>query len=191
MAAYLIRRQFLACLGAGLMVACAAQPSHLPPPAFEPDPPAVTRVFLVRHAEKAAGTDPALTDAGTARAAQLAERLGAEGVTAIWSTDTLRTRDTARPLAARLGLEVQIYDAGALPAFAASLAETAGVMVVVGHSNTTDVLAGLLGADPGPPIDDASEFDRLYVVSIGQEGSVWSRIERYGAPSATAASRQP
>lgn len=185
MAAHLIRRWFIAGLAAGLIAACASPPTHLPPPDFEPEPPAVTRLFLMRHAEKEAGADPALTAAGMARAIQLAERLRGEGVTGIWSTATRRTRDTASPLAAAFGLEVEIYDAGDLPAFAASLKETPGVMVVVGHSNTTDMLAGLLGADPGPPIDDAAEFDRLYVISIGADGAVRSRMERYGVLSAS------
>lgn len=191
MAAHLIRRRLLACLAAGLLAACASAPSHLPPPEFAPEPAFVTRLFLMRHAEKETGPDPALTGAGTARAAQLAERLGGEGVSQIWSTDTRRTQDTVRPLATALGLEVQSYDAGALPAFAASLTQTAGVKVVVGHSNTTDVLAGLLGADPGPPIDDAAEFDRLYVISIGEDGAVRSRMERYGALSAIPAGEAP
>jgi 2,3-bisphosphoglycerate-dependent phosphoglycerate mutase len=57
------------------------------------------------------------------------------------------------------------------------------VKLVVGHSNTTGALAGHLGGDPGPAIDDATEFDRLYVISITEDGTVSSRIERYGAPS--------
>lgn len=184
MAAHLIQRAFLALIAVGMIAGCATPPSHLPPPEFAPEPPAVTRLFLLRHAEKQGGSDPALTGPGMARAIQLAERLRGEGVTAIWSTATRRTQDTAGPLAAALGLEVATYDAGALPAFAASLTETPGVIVVVGHSNTTDVLAGLIGADPGPPIDDAAEFDRLYVISIGEDGGRRSRIERYGAPLA-------
>jgi hypothetical protein len=52
---------------------------------------------------------------------------------------------------------------------------------VVGHSNTTDALAALLGADPGPAIAEATEFDRLYVIAIDENDVVRSRIERYGA----------
>ncbi|MFN4023240.1 MAG: histidine phosphatase family protein [Hyphomonas sp.] len=191
MAAHLIRRAFVALMAAGMVAGCANPPSHLPPPDFVPEPAAVTRVFLLRHAEKEAGADPALTGSGMARAVQLAERLRGEGVTAIWSTATRRAQDTAAPLAAVLGLEVATYDAGDLPTFAAGLMETPGVIVVVGHSNTTDVLAGLVGADPGPPIDDAAEFDRLYVISLGEDGVLRARIERYGARSAAAAGGPP
>jgi len=61
------------------------------------------------------------------------------------------------------------------------------VKLVVGHSNTTDALAALLGADPGPEIVEATEFDRLYVIDIHASGVVRSRIVRYGTPSVSAA----
>jgi 2,3-bisphosphoglycerate-dependent phosphoglycerate mutase len=183
MAAHLIRRGFLAILAAGLLAACMTAPQQASRAETAADPAPVTRLFLVRHAEKEAGPDPALTPAGEARAAALAERLAAEGVTEIWSTDTRRTQGTARPLAAARELAVQSYDPRALPAFANQLAETPGIKLVVGHSNTTDALAALIGADPGPPIDDAAEFDRLYVIMITDGYQVSSRIERYGQPS--------
>lgn len=182
MAAYLIRRRFLALIALGLVSACMTPvPASSETAASTVEP--ATRLFLVRHGEKQAGADPALSAAGELRAAALAERLSAEGVTEIWSTATRRTEQTAGPLAVALALPVQTYDAGALPTFANQLSETPGVKLVVGHSNTADALAALLGADPGPPIDDATEFDRLYVITITDGYQVSSRIERYGAPS--------
>jgi 2,3-bisphosphoglycerate-dependent phosphoglycerate mutase len=106
-----------------------------------------------------------------------------EGVTEVWSTQTRRTQQTAAPLAVQRGLQVQPYDASTLPAFASWLKDAPGVKLVVGHSNTTDALAALLGADPGPAIVEATEFDRLYVIAIDENGIVRSRIERYGAAS--------
>lgn len=190
MAAHLIRRRFLAFVAAGLMAACLTPvqaSAETAVPAAEP----VTRLFLVRHGEKEAGSDPALSPAGALRAAALVERLSAEGVTEIWSTATRRTQETAAPLAAVLGLPVQTYDAAELPAFGNQLAATPGVKLVVGHSNTTDALAALIGADPGPPIDDAAEFDRLYVITITGGHQVTSRIERYGAPASGAETPLP
>lgn len=183
MAANLIRRGLLAALGALALAACASAPEPEPEPATPETSEAEVIVFLVRHGEKEAGDDPALTPEGQARAETLAGMLAAEGVTEIWSTETRRTKATAAPLAASTGLAVQIYDAKTLPAFALWLRDTPGVKLVVGHSNTTDVLAGHLGGDPGPAINDATEFDRLYVILIAEDGTVSSRIERYGASS--------
>jgi broad specificity phosphatase PhoE len=123
-------------------------------------------IYLVRHAEKLDDSrDPPLNDAGRARAAALAAMLRDAGITRIWSTDYLRTRHTAAPLAERLGLAVEAYRPAQLDQFAAELLRTPGRHLVVGHSNTTGELVKALGGDPGPPIAD-DEYDRLYVVSV-------------------------
>lgn len=140
-------------------------------------------VYLVRHAEKVLGVDdPALTAEGQARADALAERLADAGLTHIHSSDTKRTRDTAAPIAQATGLEVKLYDPRDLPAMAAQLKATPGRHLVVGHSNTTPPLAGLLGAEPGADIVEATEYDRLYVIEITPGGTT-GRIERFGAAS--------
>ena len=97
MAADLKRRGLLALIGAVLISACASAPAGEVAVAAEPD---YARVFLVRHAEKETGSDPALTADGAVRAKALAARLAGEGVTEIWSTRTNRTEQTAAPLAA-------------------------------------------------------------------------------------------
>lgn len=175
MAAHLTARRFLYLLAAGFLAACATPVSSV---SGAHDG---ALIFLVRHAEKETGADPALSAAGIARAEALAERLATAGVTEIWSTATRRTEQTADPLAKALSLPVQIYNPDALPAFAERVKSSPGVKLVVGHSNTTDVLAALIGADPGPPIDEAAEFDRLYVISLDQGVPAASSIERYGA----------
>lgn len=144
--------------------------------------------YLVRHAEKLTGDalselpdprDPPLTQAGEQRAEALADLLADAEITRIWSTDTKRTRDTAQPLADRLGIEIELYDASDLGAFAAQLKrEASGHVLIVGHSNTTPGLAEALGADPGPPIVEATEYDRLYVISL-ETGQ--GEIQRFGA----------
>jgi broad specificity phosphatase PhoE len=169
----------LAGISATLLVACQAAPA-----------PETGTAYLVRHAEKVTGEalatladprDPPLTADGAARAEALADRLLDAGVSEVWSTDTKRTRDTAAPLAARLGLEVQLYDPSDLPGFAAQLkANSTATVLVVGHSNTTPQLAEALGADPGLPIVEKTEYDRLYVVDLATSDG---EIERFGAAS--------
>jgi phosphohistidine phosphatase SixA len=154
--------------------------TSLPGMAFAADGPAL--VFLVRHAEKlAVGADPALSEAGQLRAAALANLLQDASIERIYSTDFLRTRDTATPLASRLGLPVMIYDWDALDALAAELKKPGSRSLGVGHSDTTPELVGILGGDPGPPIDEPAEYDRLYVVTIAGDGSVSTELRRYGA----------
>jgi probable phosphoglycerate mutase len=151
--------------------------------------PETGTAYLVRHAEKVTSgeamvvadpKDPPLTAAGQSRAKVLAEMLEGEPITAIWSSDYKRTRDTAAPLADLLNLEVQIYDPGDLEGLAAQLrANPNQTVLVVGHSNTTPQLAEALGGEGGTPIYEKSEYDRLYVVDLNT-GS--SEIRRFGAP---------
>ncbi len=160
-----------------MLSACSAPASKLSAPKSD-------AIFLVRHAEKTAEKkDPALTEAGEARAAALSERLAGEGITDIHSSDTKRTRDTAAPLAKKLGLEVQIYDPRDLPAMAAKLKAAPGRHLVVGHSNTTPQLTELLGGDGGTPIIEATEYDRLYIVTTEDGEPVKSYLTRYGEKS--------
>ena len=95
-----------------------------------------------------------------------------------------RTRSTAAPLAEALGLKVRLYDPRDLEAFARRLKEEGGRHLVVGHSNTTPELVGLLGGEPGTAIDEAVEYGRLYVVVIDAGGRAGSMLLRYGRPAA-------
>lgn len=140
-----------------------------------------TVIFLVRHADKAEeGRDPPLSEAGKIRASGLASTLQNAGIDYIHSTDYKRTRDTAAPVAALLGLQVQIYDPRALELFAGELRQSSGRHLVVGHSNTTPQMAELLGGDGGTEIDEAGEYDRLYLLTIGADGSVDTVLLRFG-----------
>jgi len=145
-----------------------------------------TLVFLVRHAERAddggmaSEEDPHLSAAGEERAEVLARMLKDAGITHIHSSDYLRTRETAAPLAAATGLEIHTYDVRNLESFAAELLATPGRHLVVGHSNSTPDLVAALGGDPFGEID-SMEYDRLYLVSVGADG-VETVLFRFGAP---------
>ncbi|HUF03877.1 MAG TPA: histidine phosphatase family protein [Aridibacter sp.] len=157
--------------------ACPAEPAE-PPPAAEQKP---LVVFLVRHAEKTDdGKDPELSEEGKKRTEELAEALQSADIEYVHSTDFIRTRETAAPIAKEAGSEVEIYDPEDLAGFAKKLKETGGRHLVVGHSNTTPDLAKLLGGDPGTAIDEKGEYDRLYVVTIGKDGTVNSALIRFG-----------
>lgn len=144
----------------------------------------VTTVYLVRHAEKRSDSpDPNLTDAGRARAEALAQRLGDASLTAIYTTSFLRTRSTAVPTARVTGIDPLVYDPRELEDLAQTLRSFAGAVLVVGHSNTTPTLAEHLGAPGFGAIDEATEYDRLYVLSLEGGQLLSARLERYGQHS--------
>jgi len=138
-------------------------------------------VFLVRHGERAdLSKDSELSAAGRERAAILARTLRSAEIEYVHSSDFIRTRVTAEPTAVEHGLEVALYDPRDLPALVAKLRGTGGRHLVVGHSNTTPPMVELLGGRPGPAIDEKSEYDRLYIVTIGRDGATISVTMRYG-----------
>ncbi|MGB3456154.1 MAG: histidine phosphatase family protein [Litorimonas sp.] len=157
-----------------LLVGCATRPVA-----------PLADIHLVRHAEKVdSSRDAALSNAGHARAVDLADRLSDAGIAYIYSTDYQRTRDTAAPLAERLGLDVRFYDPSELDALARTLRGLPDNSLVVGHSNTTPKLVAVLGGSPGPAIDEAREYNRLYILSQGASGqrSVHTELQAYGEP---------
>jgi broad specificity phosphatase PhoE len=144
------RRLFLA-LGAGLGLGSLgfAQDSRPAPPPEPVTPDAVRKplvVYAVRHAEKAGGSrDPELTPEGSARATELARVLADVPLAAVYSTQTVRTRSTAGPVAAAAGLAIEAYVPGQLSKLLAAR-EEGGCVLVVGHSNTVPILLRGLGA---------------------------------------------
>jgi phosphohistidine phosphatase SixA len=172
------------------VVALALALSGCAPPVDSPPAAPESAFFLVRHAEKAdQSEDPPLTEEGRARAEGLARMLRDAGVDRVYSSDFERTRDTAAPLAGGLGLEVELYDPNALADLAQALLASPGRHLVVGHSNTTPELAGLLGGDPGPPIPE-DEYDRLYVL-LHRPGQGTSTIVLRLAPGPDGETRGP
>ena len=136
--------------------------------------------FVVRHAEKVSEQDQTLTEAGRARARRLESLLADAEVSAIYATDTQRARDTAKPLADRLKVAIQVYDTGAgmsgdavdARPFVASLRKhhSRDVVLVVGHSNTIPDLLKALGCAEKVTIA-SGEYDNLFVVVPKADGT--------------------
>ena len=138
-------------------------------------------VIFTRHAEKAANPpkDPPLTEAGRKRAELLAAMLADSGVTAIYVTELQRTQQTAAPLAARTGVKPTVIPANDTPQLVNAIrAQKAGVVVVVGHSNT---LPGIISALGGPKVEiPDSDYDNLFVLTLGASQSSLLRLH-YGS----------
>jgi phosphohistidine phosphatase SixA len=149
---------------------------------------ATTTVYLVRHGEKSAAVpndpDPDLSSAGRIRAKALATRLRDAGVTAIVTTQLKRTRETAAPLAAQLGLTPEVVPTGgaahADSVAAAVMRHRGGNVLVVGHSNTITAIIAALGGPKLPNLCD-TEYSDLFVVKVfGSPGPLVVR-QHYGA----------
>jgi 2,3-bisphosphoglycerate-dependent phosphoglycerate mutase len=129
-------------------------------------------IYLVRHAEKVSvadhSSDPALSICGQQRAESLAVTFGDVPLESVYSTPYLRTRDTALPVARAHHLEIESYDPGELQVFSDMLLKKKQNALVIGHSNTTSILAGLLSGEAGEAFAE-EEYDRLYLVTISGE----------------------
>jgi phosphohistidine phosphatase SixA len=143
-----------------------------------------TTVFLVRHAERADAPreDPPLLETGTARAQLLARILGKSGIKAIYTSQYLRTKATAEPLAKQLGIAsvaITLKTTAANPrqVTAESIQEITDKIyqrpgenaLVIGHSNSVPDVIKALGGDSVPTIDE-KEFDDLFVVTVYAKG---------------------
>ena len=165
----------------------------------------IPTLILVRHADTAPQPDRPLSEAGLKRAQDLTAALGNAGVTAIITTQLRRTRETAQPLAAALGLVPEIIQVGekalvANPAPGAqfppevgqaraeyvkvlerAIRGQSGIVLVVGHDWSGPGLIASLGGPELPNICP-SVFDRLFVLTSAQ-GKVSLVQARYGEPS--------
>jgi len=133
------------------------------------EPPAP--IFVVRHAEKLDPADPdsRLSRAGEARARALADRLHGRGIRSIVVSEKRRTRETAAPLAQRLGLEpTQIASATHVQdphTFAAEVEKlrARGAVLVVTHSNAIPGLICVLAGQAVAAVGE-DEYDRIYEI---------------------------
>ncbi|MEO8499210.1 MAG: histidine phosphatase family protein, partial [Planctomycetota bacterium] len=100
----------------------------------------------------------------------------------VHSSDFIRTRNTAAPIAARLSLNVELYDAQDLPSLVEKVRQAGGRHLIVGHSTSTPRVVELLGGQAGTGIDEAGEFDRLYIVTIDTNRQASTVLLRYGTP---------
>ena len=140
----------------------------------------IKTVILVRHAEKTdepGGAAP-LSQAGIARSQKLAGMLSSAGVKAIYTTQYLRTKQTAEPLAKQLGIPItpitiqvktsnprEVSDESIRQIVDKIMGGTENTVLVVGHSNSVPDVIKMLGGDVVPTIDE-KRFDDLFVVTV-------------------------
>ena len=128
----------------------------------------IRTVILVRHAERAGGNDPSIgiNEAGRCRATVLAGMLSDAKVSSIYTSEIVRTQQTAEPLAQRLSIKPEVVAAKDIDALVAKLRRAEeGTVLVVGHSNTIPAIVERLSGENEPAIGDG-EYDKMFVVTL-------------------------
>lgn len=150
-------------------------------------------IYVVRHTEKETGidmttmkpvSDPPLSLAGQERALKLKEILESRNVKHIFSTNTLRTISTARPLKELfLGMPIEIYSSkpDSMDSFIQKIKKiNKGDVLIVGHSNTVDDIVNKIcqRTEIASDLKD-SEYDNLFVLK--RKGKSYSfKREKFG-----------
>ena len=126
-------------------------------------------IYLIRHAEKDLLSDnqidPPLTKCGVKRSGFFKDLFKETEIEKIYSTNYSRTKNTAMPTALSKTIDIQYYDSSDLKSFSELLINSKQNSLVVGHSNTTPVLAGLLTEQLIGPFDE-SIYNRVYKIVI-------------------------
>lgn len=132
-------------------------------PAMQIQSQTITKIFIVRHADREPGDD--LTAAGLVRAEELKRVLLNTGIDSVYSTNFIRTKKTVQPLATAEGLPVVLYDTN--PLLLKRILKSRGkTMLVAGHSNTVPDLIKLCGCQPPYVNIPDTQFDNLFLVLI-------------------------
>lgn len=148
-----------------------------------------TTVYIVRHAERRTDItpDPPLTTEGENRAIALKDHLLNKNIGSIFSTDSLRTRSTAQPLADALNTKIIIYPKGTSPVVNSQLPLHDGKSIlIVGHSETILDIFRSIGASPDLVSISGNDFDNLLIATVHQYFILkWTTCEEstYGSPS--------
>lgn len=139
-----------------------------------------TVVVLVRHAEKATDDprDPSLSETGQARAASLAKVLADHPLASALVSEYKRTGQTADPTLRQHRITATVVPVGKDTAetYGQRLAERVRrhhrgeATLVVSHSDTVPAIVFALAGVQVPPIVEASEFNRLYVITLPAQG---------------------
>jgi broad specificity phosphatase PhoE len=130
----------------------------------------VTTYYFIRHAEKLrvdkTERNPNLNLKGFKRAEAWKEVFSNISFDAIYSTDYTRTKLTAKPTADSKNLPILIYNPRDMYSKAFQNQTKGKTILVVGHSNTTNVFANkVIGFDKYQEIKDDNNSN-LYIVTL-------------------------
>lgn len=153
--------------------------------------PAVTRIYIVRHAEKEAGKDPLLTPAGNIRAGDLMRALQNAGIQKIYVSQYRRTQHTADSMRIQLNIDTVHYTADTL---CDNLVNTiiehrdfGKTILIIAHSNTIPQIIRKFGV-LGYPFGDLPDqnFDDLFLITYRKEKARLKRMKYGNRPGVSA-----
>jgi broad specificity phosphatase PhoE len=140
---------------------------------FPPD-----KILVVRHAEKSDFSyDSPLSIQGSKRAEALVDALGNEALSAIYTTQMIRTKQTARPLAVYKDILPTVVQKDQVEELCHILCakHTEETVLVVGHSDTIPELFSCLGiAETVDP-----RYGDLFILTFPSGGATF-RKSHYG-----------
>ena len=147
----------------------------------------VTKIFIVRHAEKESGKDPVLTPAGNARAGYLMKVLQNEGIQKIYVSQYKRTQQTGDSLRIQLKIDTVHYAADTLCDDLVNTIMANGdfgkTILIIAHSNTIPQIIRKFGVTDYPYGDiPDNEFDNLFVITYKKEKAKLKKM-KYGTKS--------
>ena len=146
-----------------------------------------TKVYLVRHAEKAAEPvkDPGLTDIGKERALDLAAYFSKIKLDAVFSTPFKRTQETASPLLNQKKINLKDYQPNQAGDVAAKALANKQHTLLIGHSNTLLPAIQSLGLQPNMEQIADDDYDNLFIISK-KRGKLELKHVTYGVDSPNA-----
>jgi phosphohistidine phosphatase SixA len=164
----------LMCLVLTLVVGCATTSEDEKGPTYQSPPGTKTTIILLRHAGRdiySGEADDPLTWQGRRRAQHLPEVIGDMGVSAIYSTNLRRNRETAQPLADHLGLKLNLVSQSRLYDYKKLSRDlldefltkhAGGVVVWVGNIRNLGEMYKLLDGTGSPP----TKYGDVFIVTI-------------------------
>ncbi|WP_394971591.1 histidine phosphatase family protein [uncultured Croceitalea sp.] len=132
--------------------------------------PIISTFYLIRHAEKdrtdPTNSNPELNQDGLGRAIKWAEVFEPIDLDAIYSTNYERTSMTAAPTSIKKDIDVKYYNPSEIDIEVLKAENLSKNILIVGHSNTTPVMANkLLGYEKYEQMDD-TDNGSLFIIRI-------------------------
>ena len=140
----------------------------------------VSTFYLIRHAEKdrtdPSNSNPELNQDGLGRAIKWAEVFDPIDLDVIYSTNYERTSMTAAPTSIKKDINVKYYNPSDMDIEALKAENLSKNVLIVGHSNTTPVMANkLLGYDKYEQMED-NDNGSLFIIRIIDSTSTTIRL---------------